>query len=79
MLIVDDLLAAPVKGLAFVFRSVHDAVEDHVDGERDRLRDELNQLYLMLERGEISEDDFDDREDAILDRLDELEETEQQL
>lgn len=79
MLILDDLIKAPAKGLAFVFRSVHDAVEEHVDGERDRLREELNQLYLMLERGEIAEEEFDDREDAILDRLDELDETESQL
>lgn len=79
MLLIDDLLTAPARGISFVFRSVHDAVSEHIDGERDALREELSQLYLMLERGELSEDAFDEREEEILDRLDELEEAREQL
>lgn len=62
------------KGLKFVFRSVHEAVETELENEKRSIRDRLNELYLMLERGEIDEDTFDDEEEELLDRLDALEE-----
>ena len=79
MLLVDDLLTAPVKGLSFVFRSVHDAVEENIEEQKQQLRDELNELYMLLERGEVTEETFDEREEEILDQLDELDELEQEV
>lgn len=76
MFLIDDILASPARGLAFIFRSVHEAVENDAFDERETLKDQLNDLYMLLELGEISEDEFDEQEESILDRLDELDEME---
>jgi len=79
MFLIDDLLLAPLRGLTAVARSVHDAARDHIENERQALRNEMNDLYMQLETGEITEEEFDWREEEILDRLDALEETEAEL
>lgn len=79
MFLIDDLLLAPLRGLTAVARSVHDAARDHIENERQALRDEMNDLYMQLETGEITEAEFDRREKEILDRLDVLDATEAEL
>lgn len=72
MFLIDDVLLAPFKGIKFIAESVHDAAQDEIANRRTTLRNELNDLYMQLEVGEITEDEFDDREEEILDRLDAL-------
>ncbi|WP_022834765.1 gas vesicle protein GvpG [Salisaeta longa] len=72
MFLIDDILLAPVRGVAFIAQAVHDAAEDHIESEQRALRDELNDLYMQLDMGMIEEETFDAREEEILDRLDEL-------
>ncbi len=79
MFLLDDLLLAPARGLLAIARTVHDAARDELEGERDRLRDELNDLYMQLELGEISEATFDEREEVLLDRLDELDKLDEEV
>lgn len=79
MFLIDDLFLAPFRGIKFVAEAVHDAAQDHIENERQALRDELNDLYMQLDIGEITEDEFDRREAEILDRLEALEETESEL
>lgn len=69
MLLVDNLLLAPVHGLLWIARQVHRAAQEAVEGEKDALRAELTELYRMLEEGRISEAAFADRERILLDRL----------
>ena len=79
MFLIDDIFLAPFRGLTFVAQAVYDAAEKEVENERQALRDELNDLYMQLELGDISEETFDRREEEILDRLDALREAEQTL
>lgn len=69
MLLVDDLLLAPITGLLWVFRKIHDAAQEEMLGEADAITDELRELYMMLETGAVTEAEFDARERALLDRL----------
>ena len=73
MFLLDDILMAPVHGLHFVASSIHDAVQDELENEKKALRNELNDLYMELSAGQITEEAFDAREEVILDRLDPLE------
>ncbi len=73
MLLLDDLLAAPFKFVLWVMEQVHDAAEQEMRAEAERIPLELAELYRMLEAGQISESEFDRRERALLDRLDQLE------
>ena len=73
MLVIDDILLFPVKGLMFILREIHNVAQQEVAGEADALRTELRELYMRLETGEIAEQEFDGRESGLLDRLEQLE------
>ncbi|NEX17069.1 MAG: hypothetical protein C1943_10670 [Halochromatium sp.] len=73
MLLIDDILLSPYRGLFWVFKEIHNAALEEVEGEAARIRNELTDLYMMLETEQIDEEEFDRREGPLLDRLDELE------
>lgn len=63
------LPAAPVRGVLWTMRQVVDVAErEHADN----IRGELAELEGALQAGEITEAEFDRREDELLDQLDEL-------
>lgn len=72
MIILDDILMSPVRSIAWIFRSVHKAVQDEQAQEQTDLRTRLSDLHQELERGEITEEQFDEQESQLLDRLDAL-------
>jgi hypothetical protein len=77
LIVLDDIVTAPGKGIMWIFRSVHRAVKDEMANERKNLKAHLSELYQQLERGELTEEEFDEKEGPILDRLDELKEEEE--
>ncbi|MFI1469321.1 gas vesicle protein GvpG [Streptomyces wuyuanensis] len=62
------LPAAPVRGTFWVLRQVADEAERRYY-DPSTIRRELAQLERQLEAGEIDEEEFDRREDELLDRL----------
>jgi len=72
MLLIDDLLLAPGTFLIWILRQVHEAAEQEMDQEAERITAELGELHGRLESGAISEQEFEAREGELLDRLDEL-------
>ena len=76
MFIVDDILMSPVKGLFWVFKEIRDAAEEDQAGEADRITAQLSELYMMLETGKMTEEEFDAAEKVLLDRLDAIKERE---
>jgi len=72
MLLVDDILFFPVKGLFWVFDEILNAAEEELKGDASAITGQLQQLYVMLESGAITEAQFDAREAELLDRLDAL-------
>ena len=73
MLLVDDILLAPMRGLFWVFKEIHRAAREEQAEEGDRIRAQLCNLYMALETGRISEQEFTAEEKKCLDRLDSLE------
>jgi hypothetical protein len=76
MLIVDDILTAPFKGLFWIFNEIRNAALEEQVGEADRITAQLSELYMMLETGRMTEAEFDAKEKALLDRLDAIKERE---
>lgn len=74
MFIIDDMLLAPIKGLAWVFDKVRVAAMEEIDQKEENLRSDLAELNMQLDNGEITEEEFEAREKELLDRLDEIEE-----
>jgi hypothetical protein len=73
VLVVDDILLFPVRGLLFIFREIHRAAQEEFASEGEAIRAELSELYMMLETAGITEEEFDARERELLGRLDGLE------
>jgi hypothetical protein len=73
MLFIDDLLLSPFKGLMWVFREIDNVVERERDGEGEAVTRELSELYMRLDSGAITEDEFTAEESRLLDRLDAIE------
>jgi hypothetical protein len=73
MFLIDDLLMMPARGIMAVFREVHNAAQQDAANEAETIRNELSELYMLLETQQLSEADFDAREKVLLDRLDEIE------
>jgi hypothetical protein len=72
MLLIDNILLFPVTGIGWICREIHHAARQELAHEADAITAKLSDLYLMIETGEITEAEFDARERALLDRLDQL-------
>lgn len=74
MFLIDDILLSPLRGILWIAREVDKAAEEELANESETIKADLSELYLMLEAGRITEEEFDAREKKLLDRLDEISE-----
>ena len=70
MFLLDDILLSPLHGVLWVAREVDKAAQEELANESGTIKADLSELYLMLETGRITEEEFDAREKVLLDRLD---------
>lgn len=70
MLVVDDILFSPVTSMFWLFKELYKRAEEERENEGVAITQELSELYMMLETGKITEDEFDAKESILLDRLD---------
>ena len=75
MFLIDDVLLAPIHGVVWLGRQIQEAAEKEQAGESDELTAQLSELYMKLETGQITEEQFDAQEKVLLDRLDRIQET----
>ena len=73
MLLIDDILLSPAKGLFYIFKQIHKAAEEEFLDE-ENISAELSELYMMLETAKITEEEFNKRESELLNRLEQIEE-----
>jgi hypothetical protein len=72
MLLIDDLLLAPLHGLLWAAGKLSEAASQEREQEEEVLKSQLRELYLRLESGQLEEQEFEARESELLDRLDAL-------
>jgi hypothetical protein len=70
MLLVDDILCFPVTSVLWIFREISKIAHEELDGEGQSITEQLRLLYMQLETGGITEQQFDAEEKLLLDRLD---------
>lgn len=70
MFILDNIVTAPLKGLVSIFKIIHDKVEEDLYNP-EKIQEDLMKLQLQFEMDEISEDEYDEREEDLLKRLQE--------
>ena len=69
---IGSILLSPLSGLAFICREIANAVDKALEAEKGELMDELRALHQRVERKEIEENAFAEKETALLDRLDDI-------
>jgi hypothetical protein len=70
MFVVDDLLMAPAHGLLWIFQEIHRAAQEEQVTDAESITAELSALYMRLETGKLTEEEFDSEEKLLLERLD---------
>jgi len=70
MFIIDDLLLEPLKMFTKIAEQIRDMAENEFYGE-DKIKAELIKLQMMLEIGEITEEQYNEAEGILMKRLDE--------
>src|SRR3982751_4407916 len=71
MFLVDDILAAPGKAMLFLFRELaKKAKDDFLDD--DAVKQQLQEIYGLLDSGTISGQEFESREVQLLRRLEQI-------
>ena len=61
-----------LKGIYLLGKKLHEmAMEELLD--EDKVREDLKELYVLLESGKISEEEFELREEKLVERLEEIE------
>ncbi len=70
MFLIDDILLAPLKGVAWVAEKVKEIAEKELYDE-GRIKEKLMELQIQFELyDEISEEEYRKQEEQLLERLD---------
>jgi hypothetical protein len=75
MFLVDDILLSPIKFPLYVFKKIHETAESEFT-DKDKITSQLRELYLLVESGKITEEEFNKMEAEFLDQLEAIEEYE---
>lgn len=78
MLFVDDLLLSPITGFKFILRTLQRIAEEQYTDDAP-VKERLLELQILLESGEISEEEYVAREGDILRELREIENRKREL
>ncbi len=67
-----SIITGPFKGLLFIARKVDEAVQQEREQERAATMETLRRLHLQYEAGQIEAAAFEEQEEILLNRLDNL-------
>ena len=68
MLLIDDLLLAPFKGIFHIFKEIHKRVEEEFYDE-EHIINQMRSLQTSLQLGDITEEEYDQAEEDLVERL----------
>ena len=68
MFLIDDLILAPFKGILFLAGKINEVIEKETSDEGS-VKERLMELQLKFEMDEINEEEYDKREDELLNLL----------
>jgi len=69
MFLIDSILLAPLKGVIWIGQKLNDVAQREIWDE-GHVKEELMQLQLQFELDEISEQEYNDKEEELLAKLD---------
>ncbi|MBU4369831.1 gas vesicle protein GvpG [Candidatus Parcubacteria bacterium] len=76
MFIVDDILLAPIKGFVYLAKKVQELADEELEDTEEKIKTELLGLQMLFETDQISEEEYQKKEEDVLERLNVLKEEE---
>ena len=76
MFLIDDILMAPIKGIIFLAEKINEVVEKETSDEGS-IKERLMELQMKFEMDEITEEEYDQKEDELLKLLESIREEKQ--
>jgi len=73
MFIIDDILLAPINGVIFLAKKINEVIENEISDEGS-IKERLMALQMKFEMDEITEKEYDEKEDELLRLLSEIRE-----
>jgi len=77
MFLIDSILLAPLKGVVWLGEKLNQIAQEELYDE-GRIKEELMALQLQFELDQISEQEYNEREKELLERLDAITESKKQ-
>jgi hypothetical protein len=71
MLLIDDIFSAPLKGIIFLAEKINEVIMKETSDE-GAVKERLMALQLKFEMDEIDEEEYDKREDELLNLLENI-------
>lgn len=71
MFLIDDLLLAPGKAALFLFESLANKAKEELLDE-EPFKQELQEIYRLLECGQLTDEEFAERESHLLEALEQI-------
>ncbi|ETR68042.1 MAG: gas vesicle protein GvpG [Candidatus Magnetoglobus multicellularis str. Araruama] len=73
MILIDDILLSPFKSLLWIAQKLQESAQVEFANEKEEITQQLSELYMMLDTEQITQEEFDEKEEKLLDRLEALE------
>ncbi len=71
MFLLDSIIMAPIKGLIFLANKINEVAEKETSDE-GTIKEKLMRLQLKFEMDEIDTEEYDKREDELLELLENI-------
>lgn len=71
MLLIDDILLAPLKGIIFLGKKIDELVQKEISDE-GRIKERLMELQLKFEMDEMTVEEYDRRESELLEMIERI-------
>lgn len=72
MFIIDDILLAPIKGFVYLAKKVQELADEELMDTEEKIKTELLDLQMLFETDQISEEEYQKKEEDVLERLNAL-------
>ncbi len=70
--LLDDIFLAPFKGIAWIAEKIAEQADRELN-DKSRIQEELLELQMRFELGELEEQEFVEKETQLMERLDAIE------
>jgi len=72
MFLIDDILLAPLKGVVYLAKKIHELAEEELEDTGEKLKRELLDIQMLFETDQITEEEYQTKEKNVLERLSNL-------